>query len=465
MKQKFLYQLRAKLKGFLSLLILYGFISFSFTQFSNEQIRIRFLYLTNLLYHDFWLFAESKVYASEFEKISPIFKKPLVREVNVSFEFPAIVEATKELQLQSKHSGRIQKIHVLEGQTVKKGQLLAELDDELLKLEGDKLNISLEVSKANQLISFEKWKQAEQLIEVKIREIDKKTELLQVNESEWELSKDLREKKEILWKQGFVSLSELEKWRLDEENKFSIYKNIKRDRNNLLSLLKLNLDVDDIGASDKLKVWKEKNTLIERTEYELSLTNTKILENQIKYNKQLVAESKLIAPKAGKILKIYLKEGELTNHLPFISLIENGDLSISFQVGESDLNLILPGKKVDFYPSLKGSQVAPGKIQNVSGYLEPRTHGIGVKAKLFQNNGSLLTGMFGTAKIDSDITKEIVIVPTKSVYGDDLSGYYLLIKHGDSIEKRFIQCKPYNDFEMEVFTGINADELFQVNTK
>lgn len=465
MKKKFLSYLKSKSKALGIILLIYVTLSYLFTMFSNESIRNRFRSLSYVMYQNFWIENDQNVYAIGNQKEKPIFSKPILKQVLVSMEFPATVEATKELQLQSKQSGRIQKIHVTEGQSVKKGQLLVELDDELLRLEGEKLSISLEVTKANQVISFQKWKQAEKLIEVKVREIDKKTEMLEIAESEWEMAKDIKEKKEILWKQGYISLSELDKWKFDEENKHAIYKNIKRDRDSLLSVLNLNFDLEEPNLPTKLKLWKEQNTIIERTEYELSLTNTKILENQIKFNKQMISESKLFAPKAGTILKVHLKEGEISNHLTLLSLIENGDLSVLFQIGESDLKLIQPGKRVEFKPSLDGMPVAFGKIDTVSGYLESRTHGIGVKVKLFKNQHSLMTGMFGVAKVDTDTSKDLLLVPKESVFGDGASGFFLFLKKGETIQKRFIQCKSYNERDMEVVSGLNSEDLFQVNVK
>ncbi|XDD47412.1 efflux RND transporter periplasmic adaptor subunit [Leptospira sp. WS39.C2] len=465
MKTKILTYLKSRIKYFVFLFVLYLLTSFLFTQYSNENIRLRFPKVSKILIQKHWLGVDQNIYANTYEKENPIFSKPTIIERNVSFEFPATVEATKEIQLQSKHQGRIQKIYVTEGQTVKKGDLLLELDDVLLRLEGEKLNISLEITKANQSISFEKWKQAENQIEVKVREIDKKTELLEIAKIDLETAIETKLKKETLWAHGFVSLSELEKWRLEVGTKQAQYQNLKRDRANLLSLIHLENDLEGLSLAEKLKVWKQQNTPIEKTEYELSVTNTKILENQINANKQMILDSKLFAPKSGKILKINFREGETTNHLPLISLMENGDLSVSFQVGESDLNLIKTGKKIEFISSLDEKTVSFGKIENVSGYLNSQSHGISVKAKLLKNYNTLLTGMFGVVKIETEKLEKLIIVPTTSVLGDENSGFYLLVKIGEVTEKRYIECRIYNDFETQVIVGLHPNDLFLSNHK
>lgn len=465
MKAKILQILRAKWKYFILYFFVATTLSILFTWFSNENIRNRFPWLTTILYHKDWFLADQNVSAIGNPKDVPLFQKPVVIQKRITLEYPATVEATKEIQLQTKHLGRIKFLHVAEGQSVKKGDLLLQLDDELLRLEGDKLSISLEVAKANQIIALEKWKQAENLIEVKLREIDKKTELLELAKSEWETSKLTMEKKETMWKEGFVSLSELDRWKLDVDTKQTHFKNLNRDRESLVNTLHLDFPEDTVSISDRLKIWKRQNSLIEKTEYDLSVTNTKILENQIQTNKQMISEFKLYAPKAGSIFKVHLKEGELTNHLPAITLIENGDLSVSYQIGESDLKLMKLGKEITFHPSLEGSQFVNGEIDKISSYLDVRSHGIGVRAKLHKKRLSLLPGMFGLVQVETEGMKDILLVPTVSVLGDVSSGYYLMLKSGETIEKRYVECKPHNQNEMEILMGISEDDLFQVNVK
>lgn len=465
MRKKLLFLLRSKLKTYALLLLGWGIVSCIFTFVSNEMIRNRFPWITKILYQEFWKKGEKKTSSQPLADPLPIFQKPIVTEQSIHLEFPAIVEPTREIQLQSKQNGRIAKLYVVEGQTVKKGQILLTLDDDLIRLEGEKLLISAEVAKTNQTIALEKWKQAESQIEVKIREIDKKTELLEVSRTEWEHTKEIRVKKEKLWQEGFLSGLELERWKLDEENKFAQYHNIKRDRANLLSTLHLDDTREEQSFPEKLKHWKERNTVLERTEYELSVTNAKILEKQIEANKQLLSETKLVSPKNGKIFKIHTKEGELTNHLPLVTMIENGELSISFQISENDLKQIKQGKTVEFIPSFSGSEVVFGKIDRIGGYLDSRSHSIGIKANLFQKKSELLTGMFGTAKIATGERKEIILIPKKSMLGDEVNGNYLHVKNGENIEKRFIQSKVYNDSEMEVIAGLKANDLFQINVQ
>ncbi|MGE8721849.1 efflux RND transporter periplasmic adaptor subunit [Leptospira terpstrae] len=403
----------------------------------------------------------NEISAMESPKQSLVYKKPRVLEENKVLEFPSVIEPTKEIQLHSKQNGRIRKIFVEEGSYVKEGQILLEMDDELIRLEGERLRFSAEIAGSQVSIALEKWKTAEKQIDIKLREIDKKTEWIDLAEKEWSLSKDLKEKKILLWKQGFVSLTEIEKLKQDEESKQTQYKNLIRDRENLLSGINLDLGSENLNFEEKLKFWREKNTSLEKSEYELSQSHQKIIKSQIKSNEQLLAETRLRAPKPGKILKIHTKEGELTNQMPVMVLIEKGDLSAGFQIAESDLIYLSPGKSVIFIPSGKNTSAIKGKVDRIGGFLDSRSHSIGIKVKLESNQIMILPGMFGLIQVKLSEITEKVLIPSTSLHGDEASGFYVNVKGVGGIEKRFIQFKPYLLNELEILSGLSADEVVE----
>lgn len=443
--------------------VLFLFSSILYTYLSTREIRDRFPFLVKFLYFPNEWGKTNEVSTMEAPKQSLAFVKPRIIEENKLLEFPAVVEPTKEIQLHNKQNGRIRKIFVQEGDFVKEGQILLEIDDELIRLEGERLQLSLEIAKSQSGIVFEKWKLAEKQVENKLREIDKKTEWIELAEKEWTLIRDMKEKKNILWKQGFVSLSEVEKIKQEEESKQTQYKNLLRDRENLLSGVNLGLESEENRFEEKLRIWKEKNTSIERSEYELSLSQLKIIKNQINLNEQLLGETRLRAPKSGKILKIQTKEGELTNQNPVMVLIEKGELSVGFQIAETDLVHFSPGKSVYFLPSQTNLPSIKGKVDRIGGYLEPRSHSIGIKVRLDPNQKIVLPGMFGILQVKLDEVTEKILIPTTSLHGDETSGFFVNIKNGSEIEKRFIQVKPYLLNELEILSGLSSEDEIETN--
>lgn len=441
--------------------ILAGFYILSsviYTLFSTVGIRNRFPLIVTLFYHPNLLGTTMEVSAMEVAKQRITFQRPRLVEENKVLEFPAVVEPTKEILLHVKQSGLVRKIYVQEGDCVKEGQILLEIDDELIRLEGEKLRISLEIAESQVNTALQKWKQAERQVEVKLREIDKKTEWIDLAEKEWALSQDLKDKKIILWKQGFVSFSEIEKLKQEEESKHTQYNNLIRDRENLLSGINLDLQVETFSFEDKLKIWKEKNTSLERSEYELSLSHLKIIENQIKSNKQLLADTRLRAPKPGKILKIHAKEGELTNQIPVMTLMEKGELSVGFQISELDLPHVSSGKGVIFLLSQEDLPKIPGKVDRVGGFLDPRSHSIGIKVRLETKQTIILPGMFGIVQVKLPETVEKILISSTSLRGDEVSGFYVNVKEGVGIKKRFIQFKPYKLNELEIVSGLSPED-------
>lgn len=439
--------------------VVYLLSSALYTFFSTLETRNRFPLLVKFLYYPNYRNSFSEVSAMESPKQSLVYQKPRLLEENKVIEYPAVVEPTNEIQLHNKQTGRIRKIYVVEGSVVKEGQILLEIDDELLRLEGERLRLSAQVSESNAAIALEKWKLAEKQVDVKLREIDKKTEWVELAEKEWVLSKDQKEKKIILWKQGFVSLSELEKLKQDELSKETQYKNLIRDRENLLSGINLDLETENLSFDEKLKIWRKKNTTLEKTEFELSQSHLKIIKNQIKSNEQLLSETKLRAPKSGKILKIHAKEGELTTQAPVMVLIEKGELSAGFQINESDLSYFTPGKEIYFLPSSANFPAIKGKLDLVGGFLDPRSHSVGIKVRLEVNQNNILPGMFGLVQVKLSEITEKILIPASCLQGDETSGFYVNVKGKDGRStKRYVQFKPYLQSELEILSGLSLDD-------
>ncbi|WP_244934795.1 efflux RND transporter periplasmic adaptor subunit [Leptospira jelokensis] len=451
-----------KLKNIFILATIYLFLSFFYSRFAPENLRYRLPMLSKILVLRLFESNTNETNDSTLPNKNRHFQNPRVVEENEVMEFPAIVEPTKEIFIQSKQVGRIKKIHIEEGQSVKKGQLLLELDDELIRLEGERLQLNLVAAKSQEVITREKWEHAKKQIEVKVREIDKKTEWVELAKKEYDLASELKSKKEILWKQGYLSSPEFEKLKLDEETKLTQFKNLIRERENLLSLVSVPTEPNMVSFDEKLNHWKNQNTVLEKTEFELSVSNSKIIQNQIKANEQLKNDSKLYAPKSGKILKLNAKEGEITNHLPLLSLMENNEISVSFHVGERELHEIQLKKEVQYLPSISNQTIAIGILEKMNGYLDPKSHGILIKAKLVKHYQSLLPGMFGIVKINSSLKKEKILIPTRSLFGDLNSGFYIHLKSDNGIQKRFVQIKTYSESESEVIAGLGAHESFEI---
>ncbi|WP_243393826.1 efflux RND transporter periplasmic adaptor subunit [Leptospira meyeri] len=458
MKGNFRHILKVWLWKLIFLGISFSVLSIFYTNFSTPAIRLRFPFLASFLYFPNQLGKSRDIFVMASPNQNLVFKKPRVLEENKVLEYPSVVEPTKEIQLHSKQTGRVKKILVEEGDFVKEGQILLEVDDELIRLEGERLGLSADIAKSQVAIAFEKWKQAEKQVETKLREIDKKTEWIELAEKELVLVRDIKEKKIMLWKQGFLSLSELEKIKQEEESKQTQYNNLLRDRENLLSGVYLGLEPGEIRFEEKLKVWREKNTSIERSEYELSLAHLKIIQNQMESNKQLLADTRLRTPKSGKILKIQTKEGELTNQIPAIILIEKGELSAGFQIPESDLVHFSPGKSVVFLPSQTNLPSIRGKVDRVGGFLEARSHSIGIKVRLEPNHKMILPGMFGLSQVKLDEVSEKILIPASSLHGDETNGFFVNVKNGQKVEKRFIQYKPYLLNELEILSGLSSED-------
>jgi RND family efflux transporter MFP subunit len=87
-----------------------------------------------------------------------------VREVNPSFEFPAVVEAVQLARVRPEISATVKKVHFSPGELVSKGDLLLEFDDATYRAEYELAEANLQSAEASVVEAKETWDRAEELM-------------------------------------------------------------------------------------------------------------------------------------------------------------------------------------------------------------------------------------------------------------------------------------------------------------
>ncbi len=195
---------------------------------------------------------------------------------------------TKTVDLSSKLTGRVKKIHVQKGDIVKKGDLLITLDTPEINAKATQTDASLELVQAQEQMSYDSYKQA----------------LAQA-----ELAKKTYERLERLYKEGVVPAQ-------------------KRDE-----------------ARAKYLATKE-NVNAGRTKYtNFSNANIKKAQGAISEVQSYLKENKIIAPIDGQITEIGVEEGELVGAgFPIVSIVSVEDNWLTFNLREDYLQKVKIGK-------------------------------------------------------------------------------------------------------------------------
>ena len=303
------------------------------------------------------------------------------------------IRARRTAELRFELSGKIRRIAVKEGQSVKKGQLLAQLDDR-------EYRIRIEEAHSRYLQALGK---------------------VAVEEDGSSLPQD-SERAKVLRKK----LQDL----ADMEARGEITRTERLDR-------EIALGMEAVGEGGFRR---------ELVEARSGLAQARADEEQARLN---LEKTQLRAPFAGVVTGLTLAPGEWVNaNQAFASLVDNVDIEAVVGVLESDLkNLELQRPALLAVPAL--GDTIPVRVDVISPRIDSASRTCQVLMRLRSEDGRVKPGMFVRALIAGEILKDRLLVPREAILTRD--GRPLLFKVVDGRSKWvYVKLGAQNDRFVEI---------------
>jgi len=276
------------------------------------------------------------------------------------------VESEKLANLSFKRvSGKIIKMHKDEGDDVKKGDILAEIDPSDYKVQLERIVSEIKSLYYRKKALEEKLKRIDDQLNKKL-EISKLS-LKQVEEGIKGLSLRLGQlKRDInrfrnLVKKDLAPARKLEKM----ETELKILKVERESVVSKLEQMKISRDITE------KKVKQAESDILKVRELKKEISSIEEKMNALKKQKEdiqnLIKETKLLAPFDGKIAKKYKTEGEVVSPgIPVYALVSDKDIYINVLLEETKLKGIRKGSKayikIDAYPD----EVYEGVVEEIN---------------------------------------------------------------------------------------------------
>lgn len=241
---------------------------------------------------------------------------------------------SEEIVLSAEISGRIAKIHAQEGDRVKAGQILAELDN------------SVQLARVAEAEAFVEQKEAElRRVTNGAHEQERREALAAVSEAEAVVRNTASElaRREALSKGGFSSDEQVQK-----------------------------LQAAHLSAKARLDAARSRHTLltaptreedVSRARADLALSRAKLEEARAQ-----LLRTQIRAPIDGTVLRRFRKAGEVVSEIRDTSILSVGDISalrVRADVDEADIGRVTPGTKVHVKADAFADQKFPGKVVRV----------------------------------------------------------------------------------------------------
>ncbi|NSL52336.1 efflux RND transporter periplasmic adaptor subunit [Calidifontibacillus erzurumensis] len=273
-----------------------------------------------------------------------------VKEQTVAQEFKeeGIVTSSLEQPIFSEISGKIVKMHVKEGQKVKKGEVLAEIEAKDLEFQLRQLQAQLESIKGQEKQAYKSPYSAQ----VKQQQL-----MIEETKRQLEIGKNNYEKIKSLYDSGAVSKQELD----DAENKVKQLENALLQQEQALKLIEEQAEPMP-GTSQYYKGLRES------------------VNEQIAHLEYLLSSKKIMAPVDAVIKELSVKEGAMvTPQTPLMTLSDDNNLEVEVYLLTEDVINVKEGMIVELIQKRKnGDYSFKGQVKSIAPAAEEKISALGL---------------------------------------------------------------------------------------
>lgn len=341
-----------------------------------------------------------------------------IGELVISLKSPGEAVTNRMVTVKSEVSGIIEKLNVEEGQHVKEGDVLMELDDRQFRLELERAQAD-RLSKLSELLLEKQFEGSE-------------TSLDQSEMDNIQKAKQEYEKVQDLYSKGLISDSEY-------QDAYRQYE---------LALIQSGEKKDEIRSASK------------------GLTQAEIAVKTAQMN---LEKTKILAPFSGIITDIQVSPQEhiVTGRDLFV-LVNISRIQVHATVLESEIGKMKEGREVILRFSAYPDKVFEGKVKSISPIVNPDDKTCKVIIDVANPEEEIKPGMHAEVEIAAEIHENKLLVPQEAVL--DRGGRKLIFVVQDGLAKwRYVQVGLENDQYAEILPseregeGVEAGETVIVD--
>ena len=331
--------------------------------------------------------------------------KPTVGEVTETVYASGVIKADGQYTVFATVNGTLQKVNVIAGQSISKGQSLFEL-------ESDKAELNTENARLAYQLSLE----SSRYIQDKIAEMEMKVQSsrdkLTLDESIYNRNKNIRN-------QGGISEVDFERVELAYKSSKINYESARKQ----LAQLKAQLKNDQSRNSVNLKI-----------------------------NQKSQSDFSVKSVFSGKLFDVLVKEGTLvTPQTPLAIIGQENSFLLELEVDENDMVRVSTGQKVLVTMDSYKGQVFDAVIDKIYPIMNERSRTFKIEAHFVRPPEKLYPNLTAEANIIIQIKKNAITIPKAYL----IQGKYVLVNKD---EKREVKTGLSDYQKVEILSGLTAEE-------
>lgn len=222
----------------------------------------------------------------------------------------------------------------------------------------------------------------------------------------------------------------------------------------------LDLYKDFYQKQEKTK-FKKQNL---EAKYNKAFTRKKIIEEEIKYAKTNLENSKVISPLSGTIIFVSVKEGAyVTRGQSLITIIVPDKLCVSANVDQSDISMVKHSQKVIIgHETFLGKAEIMGKVVKIAPQALVNEKGSTVEITIEANDNGVKKIKIGSqvyVKIITQSHSNVLFIPWEAIKTKNVDQYVNIFENGLAVARKIETGEVSNIDFVEVKEGLQKGEI------
>ncbi len=397
--------------------------------------------------------------------------------VDLVINSPGTIVPFDKVNIASKIDGRIQKVYVKEGQRVRKGQILVELEKLQLLISLKEAKAQLLAAQANLELAQARYKEAVKGVVKQMRIIEKAEANYQEKKARYEYMKRVVKRKEHLYKIGGISQEEWETAQTQLEAARTEMVLAEKE----LNLQKVGYTLEDLKSAGftnipkevlkapnserrklLMKYFIELNTATEKASVKVAEANVDKARANLENLQTLLKQATIRSPIDGVVAQVNVFAGEQVKAKDTLMIIVTPDpIYARLDVPEGFQGKVHVGYTAKIsVPALNSTFKGP--VDVVQPLVDPQSKSFAVKVKLRNPRGLLMPGMFLTGQIFTPFKERVLAVPVKSIFSEGERNYVFVVKKGILLRREVVMGRKLTKDLIEVKAGLERDDKILV---
>ena len=396
-----------------------------------------------------------------------------VGSISLLLNYSGNLQAQKEVHLVPKVAGEITQVLVQPGDTVKKGDAIAMIDDEVYALQLKQAQSVLDEAQLN-LQKMQEGARPEEIAAARsalaitsaaltdaesIDDNERTAAALNLANARSALQLAQAEYDKIAWA-GQVSQTpqalKLEQATNAYEASLAAYNLQTNPGEAQLAPLEGQLVQAQLNLALAEEPFRPVDFEIVRAKIGQAKTAVELAQLQLGY-------TVIKAPLDGVVAELYVDEGDMVGNTSPVGLVLSSEIEVKLNIEESRLAQIETGQAVSLRVAAYPGVEFPATVTNVAPHADSNTHTFSVTVTPLDKEGQLRHGMFADTTVLAAEKDNTRLVPVSAVvFVNDQTVVYAVTADG-TVEQRVVVTGLSNRNQVEILSGVKAGETVVTN--